>query len=700
MAFADPIVVPVMKSPVAVDDPQFDLSGDYFSYTIRNRVFIRDSLSLILLDSFSRSDSSELTAFYSGSVGKTSYPKVKAIGDGKSVTVLSQSSKNGNVKKQTISNLPANVKTAAVNKKLTTLAFLGNDGKAYVYDMDSNKILTSFNYHSSTNDIFVTYDNKILVTDTAKTAAIYNLAGQKIKTFISANNISAIELSDDNETVVIADVSGNLNYYNANTATQIGYSPVLSTKSIKQIKLSPDSSKLIVTGRDGSLCVTSTIDILFAPNTLAQEIKQFDFSYSQIDPTKKDEIVKEFLIAEDIAQEEVPVTEYITTTQEKPKNTQKFILDEEKNAEPPVVVAKQPEQAYFPPTLIDGDKEVTLSNKASIEEIKPKVTEYKIPEPVIEPVVPVPAPIPVEPEAVVKETLEPEPEPVAVVPVVPKKAKREKKKREVKVVDNTEEQVIEEAKEPLTIIVNGLDEGTPVAKAEEKPVEEVVETVEEPAKTKTVVKKEHISLSRDWKRIRKYDDEDIKTLFKDGHGVIVNVGLHKIKNLSLTGNNLYKAEPFPYAINTIAGYRNYDLIRPFYFGGTIDPTFCITSDDFPYKYHTSTGQEINPVFVSGKVYAPLGICMYPLKNSLEVYMEMGLGVSTNCLWNGSFGVAAKRSKFQPAFYGNVKLGAAWDFINISLCGSYDAIVGMGFGIEIGALINIGGTRTIGSLMQR
>ena len=57
------------------------------------------------------------------------------------------------------------------------------------------------------------------------------------------------------------------------------------------------------------------------------------------------------------------------------------------------------------------------------------------------------------------------------------------------------------------------------------------------------------------------------------------------------------------------------------------------------------------------------------------------------------------SQFFPSFSMELKIGAAWDFINLSLCGNYDFIQGLTFRVEFGALINIGGTRTIGSIIQ-
>ena len=49
---------------------------------------------------------------------------------------------------------------------------------------------------------------------------------------------------------------------------------------------------------------------------------------------------------------------------------------------------------------------------------------------------------------------------------------------------------------------------------------------------------------------------------------------------------------------------------------------------------------------------------------------------------------------------NLRTGVAWDFINLTFNLSYDAVTGIAYGVELGAIINIGGTRTIGSMIER
>ena len=158
---------------------------------------------------------------------------------------------------------------------------------------------------------------------------------------------------------------------------------------------------------------------------------------------------------------------------------------------------------------------------------------------------------------------------------------------------------------------------------------------------------------------------------------------------------------FPLSLILPMGYKNYDLLRPFYFGGTLELDFSFPSSDFPYKYYDSIGEQMNSPFLVGfKLYAPIGACIYPLKNSFEVFGEFGLGIGFSGIWSGNVGNKMLLTKLYPAFFMNLRTGVAWDFINLTLNLSYDAVTGIAYGVELGAIINIGGTRTIGSTIER
>ena len=150
---------------------------------------------------------------------------------------------------------------------------------------------------------------------------------------------------------------------------------------------------------------------------------------------------------------------------------------------------------------------------------------------------------------------------------------------------------------------------------------------------------------------------------------------------------------------TLGSYRNYDLIRPFYFGGTLDLALSIPSNNFSFSYTDAEGNSLNnPFLVAFKVYAPIGFCIYPLRNSFEVFLELGFGMSFSGVWSGGIINNFLMTKLYPAFYTIFRTGVAWDFLNLSLVCGYDAILGFNYGIELGAIINIGGSRSIGNLI--
>jgi len=208
----------------------------------------------------------------------------------------------------------------------------------------------------------------------------------------------------------------------------------------------------------------------------------------------------------------------------------------------------------------------------------------------------------------------------------------------------------------------------------------------------------------------KTDEEDIKTLFKDGHGVVATVGIGSVgtgkivkesdpSETETTKKNVIKA-PYIFNFNFTAGYYNYDLIQPFYFGGLLSASLAIPDSNFPFNYSSPDGALQNPYLVGYNICAPIGFTLYPWKNSLEIHAEISIGANAYNLWNGGLFSNALIGKLYPSFYAGFKVGAAWDFIDLSICGNYNPIMGYSMGLSVGALINIGGTRTLGSLVKK
>ena len=154
-----------------------------------------------------------------------------------------------------------------------------------------------------------------------------------------------------------------------------------------------------------------------------------------------------------------------------------------------------------------------------------------------------------------------------------------------------------------------------------------------------------------------FEQEDIKTYYKDGHGILADVGIKTQK------------KPYLFDLSLTTGYYNYDILQPFYFGGIISGSIGFPVSDFPYKYHTESETINNPVYVDLFFGIPIGFSIYPWKNSVELYAEIDNGLGLVKLWNGGFGQNSVAGKFYPIYELKVKIGAAWDFINLSLCGN-------------------------------
>ena len=700
--FAADFVVPAIKAPYSINDAQFDSTGDYFAYEVNGKVYVRDSLSLVLKDSYAKNSNSDMSAFYN-SPDRAGYPKVKAIPDGNSVIIQTQNTAGSNIETNTI-EVPAKAKSAAVNKSKTHMAVLGNDGNAYIYDLTSGKTTATVPYNASTTGINFTKDNKVIFSDTSKTVGVYNLSGQKQKSYTAAGNIKTVNLSSDDETLVVSDTNGTLNFYNVNNTSQIGYVPNLGSKLIKDVKLSKDSRRILVTGENNTLYVAPVQDVLFSQNTVAPTPKQYAINYNDLNPKDNSGAgVTEFGVKEFAAPVDDVDAEYIRSTREKALGKQTFDLDEEVKAGETIILNNQPEQAYFPPSLADKDREVIFADKNTVGENQVKVQEFKQPKVYTLPdsnTEPDRTLITGKNQGTVNQYQQPSSTGYPSVTVADN-------------TDGTQTQITRQnggnagnGAGNVNIVINGTggsgngngngngDENTATSKeltAKEK--RELAKAEKEAAKAEKAAEKEAAkkekekepkekkSLKETLKEIRDYEDKEVQLKYKDGHGLLFNVGFSKLP------------EPYIFDVYMPIGYRNYDLIKPFYFGGSIEPYIGFPEETFPYKYSQNGYSLGNPKLLGTRFYAPIGFCMYPLKNSFEVYAELNFGLSLNCVWNGKIGTNSVTSTMFPSFYSSAKIGAAWKIANLSICGTYDALYGISFAVEAGIIINIGGLRS-------
>lgn len=149
----------------------------------------------------------------------------------------------------------------------------------------------------------------------------------------------------------------------------------------------------------------------------------------------------------------------------------------------------------------------------------------------------------------------------------------------------------------------------------------------------------------------------------------------------------YIPKPYILGISLAAGFLEYKLIQPFYFGGYLEPHVGIPQKKFPYKYELN-GKSINgPLIVGGKLYAPFGICVFPFQENIEFFVEFAPGLSLNMMWDAKLGKDSITSKMYPAFYGMLRTGATYKGFTFFIEGNYDAILGFGVSTGIGYSLN-------------
>lgn len=712
------IIVPVIKSPYKISSPKWDKKGESFSYTTNGNVYVRDFLSMDLQNVYSENDSQITNPFFATNSSLT-YPNIEYSIDKNKVTIYSQKSALSKIESKEI-NLPAYVKNIAVNKNQDKIACLGIDDKAFVYDIKKNETVFEIPFNPSSNEVFFTKDNKILLSDSKKTVSMYSEQGQKLKTFTSSNRMNGFSLSPDNENLVIFDEKGILNFYNVKNGQQYGYSPKFNSSNIQEVTLSNNAKRILVRSQN-SLYAATVPEILYAQNNIAPPLKDFAVSYNAKNTANLNSNVTEFKdnnITQFISEND---TEYITSTKDKKNDKQLFSLDEKPVQDKAVAITPKTKDKLYPASEDETSRTEYLTKKNNVKEINS--TTPKI----------------IESNAnfgdstnlnaqnnLSGQNLNGQNISSGTTGISNNTANRN-------ATSNANGGAIGDGNGGTNsnagiIIVgagnaNNSDSGnnsgnsggtgnanetnvksTSIGDSNTKKSTKKEETItnKKTAKEKEDTNKKNDSEKRKkdaedndnsllekWNKIKEFKDENIKSLFKDGHGILANIGVCMTQ------------EPFPVTFIMPAGYRNYDLLRPVYFGGTLELDFALPNVNFPYSYKNSEGNAIrNPFLIGFKIYAPIGFCMYPLKNSFEIFGEFGLGMGFSGLWSGGFGNHLLITKLYPSFFVNFRTGVAWDFINLTFNFSYDAVTGMSYGIELGAIINIGGSRTIGSMVVR
>ena len=718
------VIVPVIKSPYKISSPLWDKKGDSFAYSTNGNVYVRDFLSLELQNSFSENDS-QITNPFSATNSSLTYPNVEYSIEKNKIIINSQKAALSKIESKEV-NLPVYVKNVAVNNNQDKVACLGIENNAFVYDIKKNEIVFEIPYNNSSKDIFFTNDNQIILSDSKKTVSIYSEQGQKLKTFTNSNKINGFSLSPDNENLIIFDGNGILNFFNIKNGKQYGYSPKFNSSNIQKVVLSNDSKRILVQSQN-SLYAASISDILYAQNNIAPPIKDFNISYNAKNVANPNSNVTEFkdnnvnqLISENDA-------EYITSTKDKKDDKQFFSLDEESVQDKVIAITPKTKDKIYPASEDETSRTEYLTKKNNIKEISstiPKIVDSNE-NSVASTVQNAQNNFSTQnlntknttSETVGKGNSTNEEENGIAKLLLDSEENKSSRNSNTKInnvfgnksidsnVSNLKSKDVgsegnagsERDNKTMVISTSSVNKNTSESTKKEdtntnKKIakgNKIDTEKDDSEKLKKDAQEKDDSILDKWNKIRLFEDKNIKTLFKDGHGILANIGVCMTQ------------DPFPITFIMPLGYRNYDLLRPVYFGGTIELDFALPKVDFPYSYKDLEGNVIrNPFLIGFKIYAPIGFCMYPLKNSFEIFGEFGIGMGFSGLWSGNFGNNLLLTKLYPSFFVNFRTGVTWDFINLTFNFSYDAIIGMSYGIELGAIINIGGSRTIGSTIIR
>lgn len=152
---------------------------------------------------------------------------------------------------------------------------------------------------------------------------------------------------------------------------------------------------------------------------------------------------------------------------------------------------------------------------------------------------------------------------------------------------------------------------------------------------------------------------------KTGHGVIVDAGGIMFTEMT---------DDWPWGIEVEAGYYNYDLLNPFYFGGKGKYFIGVPADSFFFDYSDSVLPSVNGL----NFYVPLGLNIMPFKFKLEFFAELRAGLSLTTIWNRKIFGQSNISGIAPSFYAGFSGGIIYKKFVLSVNAEYDSLRGRGF----------------------
>ncbi|MBR5966900.1 MAG: hypothetical protein IK015_12375 [Treponema sp.] len=174
--------------------------------------------------------------------------------------------------------------------------------------------------------------------------------------------------------------------------------------------------------------------------------------------------------------------------------------------------------------------------------------------------------------------------------------------------------------------------------------------------------------------------KDNKDFYKEGHQIFID---------PFVGST---PEPFTFCIGLDSGYKNFNLVKPMYFGGGLSLNFSPDWGSYPYTYrYRADGDKLpNPFFVGAVLYGTVGLAVKPWKNDLVIFVDVNPGVSAQFIWNGKLASKAITSDLFWAFNVSSKLGIEYKRFNTAILVEYDALRKFTAGLELGWSINFGG----------
>ena len=168
--------------------------------------------------------------------------------------------------------------------------------------------------------------------------------------------------------------------------------------------------------------------------------------------------------------------------------------------------------------------------------------------------------------------------------------------------------------------------------------------------------------------------------YKDGHEIYVDPYAASTPS------------PFTFSIGLDAGYKNFMLVKPLYFGGGLRLHFSPDWGSYPYTYrYRSDGDKLpNPYYLGGIIFGTVGLAVRPWKNNVTIFVDLNPGLSMQFIWNGKFASKAITSDLFCSFNISTRLGMEYKRFNTAILVEYDALRKFTAGLEVGWSINFGG----------